>query len=91
MLPVEVVLHAVRPDPLQGVDSRPGPAQRLHPVLPLKLAQGLQQAHRHLIGQHGVRFLLVKMRDQHIQYLVKGIKFCLSINLPYDCDNDGSQ
>ena len=42
-LPVEVVLHAVRPDPLQGVDRRPGPAQSLHPVLPLKLTQSLEK------------------------------------------------
>ena len=42
-LPVEVVLHAVRPDPLQGVDRRPGAAQSLHPVLPLKLTQGLEK------------------------------------------------
>ena len=38
---VEVVLHAVRADPLQRVHGRPRPAQRLHPVLPLELAEGL--------------------------------------------------
>ena len=38
---VEVVLHAVRADPLQRVNRRPCPAQRLHPVLPLELAEGL--------------------------------------------------
>ena len=38
---VEVVLHAVRADPLQRVHRRPRPAQRLHPVLPLELAEGL--------------------------------------------------
>ena len=47
---VEVILGAVCPDPLQSVDCWPGPAQSLHPVLPLKLIEGLKHEQCHLIG-----------------------------------------
>ena len=46
---VEVILGAVCPDPLQSVDCWPGPAQSLHPVLPLKLIEGLKHEVCHLI------------------------------------------